>query len=102
MMVTLAALEFIDRLVDLAPPVCPAFWLLSSPSFLIRFYAGTTANVRFGSLADIGGHWRHVRSTPESGPRNSIMECLLCAKSGHSAAKINETTARPESAASST
>ena len=38
-------------------------------------------DVRFGSLADIGVGPRHVRFTPESGHRNSVVECPLCAKS---------------------
>ena len=40
-------------------------------------------NVRFESLADIGVRPRDVRFTPKSGHRNSVVECPLCAKSGH-------------------
>jgi len=40
---------------------------------------------RFGSKADIGVRPRHVRSTPKSGHWNSVVECPLCANSGHSA-----------------
>jgi hypothetical protein len=39
-------------------------------------------NVRFGSKADIGGSLANVRFTPKSGHWNSVVECLLCAKSG--------------------
>src|SRR5262249_31824985 len=39
-------------------------------------------HVRFGSKADIGACPRHVRFTPKSGHRNSVVECPLCAKSG--------------------
>src|SRR6516164_2264538 len=41
------------------------------------------AYVRFGSKADIGGGAADVRFTPKSGHRNSVVECPLCAKSGH-------------------
>ena len=41
------------------------------------------ANVRFGSKADISPCPRDVRFTPESRHRNSVVECPLCAKSGH-------------------
>ena len=36
------------------------------------------------SEADIDECLGHVRFTPESGHWNSVVECLLCAKSGHS------------------
>ena len=42
-------------------------------------------NVRFGSEADIGVRPRNVYFTPKSGHWNSVVECPLCAKSGHSA-----------------
>jgi hypothetical protein len=42
------------------------------------------ANVRFGSKADIGALPINVRFTPKSGHWNSVVECPLCAKSGHS------------------
>jgi hypothetical protein len=42
-----------------------------------------TADVRFGSLADIEVLPTDVRFTPESGHRNSVVEYPLCAKSGH-------------------
>jgi len=42
-------------------------------------------DVRFGSKADIGEGPTDVRFTPESGHRNSVVECPLCAKSRHSA-----------------
>src|SRR6516165_2917607 len=41
-----------------------------------------TADVRFGSKADIGVRPRDVRFTLKSGHRNSVVECPLCAKSG--------------------
>ena len=40
-------------------------------------------DVRFGSKADIGARLRDVRFTPKSGHWNSVVECPLCAKSGH-------------------
>src|SRR5262252_7950108 len=40
-------------------------------------------DVRFGSKADIGVRPRNVRFTPESGHWNPVVECPLCAKSGH-------------------
>jgi hypothetical protein len=40
-------------------------------------------NVRFGSKADIGSDKLNVRFTSESRHRNSVVECPLCAKSGH-------------------
>src|SRR6516165_8872517 len=45
----------------------------------------TTAlnHVRFGSKADIAAPPTNVRFTPESGHRNSVVECPLCAKSRH-------------------
>ena len=43
------------------------------------------ANVRFGSKADIAVGPHEIRFTPESGHRNSVAQCPLCAKSGHSA-----------------
>jgi len=45
----------------------------------------SAAHVRFGSKADIDPLTLHVRFTPKSGHRNSVVECPLCAKSGHSA-----------------
>jgi hypothetical protein len=42
-----------------------------------------TAHVRFGSKADIGLGWRHVRFTPKSRHRSRRQQCPLCAKSGH-------------------
>ena len=44
-----------------------------------------TIHVRFGSLADIEDCPTDVRFTPKSRHRNSVVECPLCAKSGHSA-----------------
>jgi hypothetical protein len=38
-----------------------------------------------GSKADIEASLHDVRFTPESGLWNSVAECPLCAKSGHSA-----------------
>jgi len=38
-------------------------------------------NVRFGSKADIPLRLADVRFTPKSGHWNSVVECLLCAKS---------------------
>ena len=38
------------------------------------------------SKADIDECLGHVRFTPKSGHRNSVVECPLCAKSGHRAA----------------
>ena len=43
---------------------------------------GQTADVRFGSIADIGRLPIDVRFTPKSGHWNSVVECPLCAKSG--------------------
>jgi len=40
-------------------------------------------NVRFGSKADIEVRLPDVRFTPESGHWNSVVECPLCARSGH-------------------
>ena len=42
-----------------------------------------TADVQFGSKADIARCQADVRFTPESGHWNSVVECPLCAKSGH-------------------
>jgi hypothetical protein len=42
------------------------------------------ADVRFGSKADVHPAWGVVRFTPNSGHRNSVVECPLCANSGHS------------------
>src|SRR6516162_4847170 len=41
------------------------------------------ANVRFGSKADMATSQRNVRFTPKSRHWNSVVECPLCAKSGH-------------------
>jgi hypothetical protein len=41
------------------------------------------ADVRYGSLADIEAHPRHVRFAPKSEHSLSALGCLLCAKSGH-------------------
>jgi hypothetical protein len=41
--------------------------------------------VRFGSKADILAAVRHVRSSPKSRHREIVLECLLCANSGHRA-----------------
>ena len=38
---------------------------------------------RFGSIAEIRRRPINVRFTPKSGHRNSVVECPLCAKSGH-------------------
>ena len=43
-----------------------------------------SANVRFGSKADISECPRRVRFTPESGHEVDTLRCPLCAKSGHS------------------
>jgi hypothetical protein len=42
-----------------------------------------TADVRFGSKADIGAGATDVRFTPKSGHRLSALGRPLCAKSGH-------------------
>src|SRR5215469_77963 len=42
-----------------------------------------TGHVRYGSKADIGARQRNVRFAPNSGHRNSVSKCPLCAKSGH-------------------
>jgi hypothetical protein len=42
-----------------------------------------TANVRFGSKADIATDQRNVRFTPESGHSPTRSGCLLCAKLRH-------------------
>src|SRR5262249_23680766 len=47
-----------------------------------------TANVRFGSKADIEVRSEDVRFTPKSGHWLSTSECPLCAKSGHSTAAV--------------
>src|SRR6516162_351217 len=44
---------------------------------------GSSANVRFGSEADIGARSHHVCFTPESGHWNSVVECPLCANRRH-------------------
>ena len=44
-----------------------------------------SGNVRFGSITDIERCKVDVRFTPESGHRNAVVECLLCAKSRHRA-----------------
>ena len=44
---------------------------------------GARVNVRFGSKADIGTDRLNVRFTPKSGHWNPVVECPLCAKSGH-------------------
>ena len=49
------------------------------PAIGVRF-AKQVAHVRFGSLADIEARPINVRFTPESGHRNSVVECPLCAK----------------------
>jgi hypothetical protein len=41
-------------------------------------------DIRFGSKADIAASSINVCFTPESGHRNSVVECPLRAKSGHS------------------
>jgi hypothetical protein len=41
------------------------------------------ANVRFGSLADIGDRKIDVRFTPKSGHRQLPLSCPLCAKGRH-------------------
>src|SRR5215469_8825201 len=41
------------------------------------------------SLADTAISPGHVRFTPESGHRYSVVECPLCAKSGHSAQRTS-------------
>ena len=43
------------------------------------------SNVRFGSKADIAALPTNVRFTPNSGHRNSVTACPLCAKSRHGA-----------------
>src|SRR5262249_52129123 len=45
-------------------------------------------DVRFGSKADIREGATDVRFTPESGHWNSVVECPLCATSGHCAISI--------------
>jgi hypothetical protein len=40
-------------------------------------------HVRLGSKADVEVSQSNVCFTPNSGHRNSVMECPLCAKSGH-------------------
>ena len=72
-------------------------WLLTWPAALLVFRQllgthnvplhGCGANLRFGSKADIGEAETDVRFTPKSGHRNSVVECPLCAKSGHWAAQ---------------
>src|SRR5215469_3443670 len=42
---------------------------------------GSTADVRFGSKAEIAARPRNVRFTPKSGHQLSALGCLLCAKS---------------------
>ena len=44
---------------------------------------GSSANVRFGSKADIELHPRHVRFTPKSGHCRVTARCPLCANSRH-------------------
>ena len=44
--------------------------------------AAQSADVRFGSLADMGARPQHVRFTPESGHWLSVSGCPLCATTG--------------------
>ena len=46
--------------------------------------AGQSADVRFGSKADIASGPLHVRFTPKNGHRGVRSPCPLCANSGHS------------------
>ena len=41
------------------------------------------ANVRSGSIAEVGNHVRDVRFTPESGSRETPVPCPLCANKRH-------------------
>jgi hypothetical protein len=50
-----------------------------------KLTTGEAPHVRYGTKADIGSRPINVRFTPESGHRNSVVECPLCAKSRHSA-----------------
>src|SRR5215471_9701046 len=59
------------------------------------------AHVRFGSKADIAALPINVRFTPNSGHRNSIVRCLLCAKSRHYASQQNSGYSITSSARSS-
>ena len=49
------------------------------------------ANVRFGSLADIGERTRDVRFTPESGHADRQHRRPLSANSGHQPSPIQQT-----------
>ena len=54
-----------------------------SLSFIRRsMYRNGTANVRFGSLADMAPSPHNVRFTPESGHLQCTSACPLCANSG--------------------
>jgi hypothetical protein len=55
----------------------------------------TAADVRFGSKADIVRCQADVRFTPKSGHWNSLVECPLCAKSGHRPRNALPPTAKP-------
>src|SRR6516165_1489963 len=57
------------------------------------------ADVRFGSKADIGAPSADVRFTPNSGHWNSVVECPLCARSGHWAPQQKSTYSITSSAA---
>jgi len=61
-----------DREAIISPKVRPgrALWSVRA------------AHVRFGSGTDVAASLINVRFTPKSGHRNSVAQCLLCAKSG--------------------
>ena len=67
-----------DREAIISPKVRPGRTLWS-----VR-----AAHVRFGSGTDVAASLINVRFTPESGHRNSLAGCPLCAKSGHCDAKL--------------
>jgi hypothetical protein len=63
------------------PPKAEGYSLAARGPFVQHSKIGLP--IRFGSKADIGDFPHNVRFTPESGHRNSLVECLLCAKGGH-------------------
>ena len=57
-----------------------------------------TANVRFGSKADMCNANRHVRFTPNSGHVQCNSACLICTISGHLRRRTTETERPPRAA----
>ena len=68
----------------IAPPEAQE-GIVSTQSSIPKGAGHETANVRFGSKADICSAKRHVRFAPNSGRVQCTSGCPLCAKSGHCA-----------------